>query len=222
MAAKARLAWLVAAAAAAGCAGATVERAVPEGRTLASLRRHAGRIRTKLSAAERRLRALSNDLVGPERTALGLADELRAAGIRITPGGASIIVMLAERVLFAPGKVGLGEAARSKLADVAKVLNERFPGRPVSVEGHSDSSPTEKTAKVFPTNWELSAARAVAVLRCLVEEGGLDPERVSVRAFADTRPAEKGDAPERRAANRRVEIVVLPALEIRKVSASFE
>ena len=76
-------------------------------------------------------------------------------------------------------------------------------------EGHTDDVPI-KTAK-FPSNWELGAARALVVLRTL-EEGGVTPAQLSAATYGENRPTAKNDSDEGRAANRRIEIVVVPDL----------
>ncbi|MFN8557067.1 MAG: OmpA family protein [Dehalococcoidia bacterium] len=88
-------------------------------------------------------------------------------------------------------------------------IAETLRARPnqIRVEGHTDNVPTNSPE--FNSNWELSAARATAVLRRLVEEGRLPAERISAVAYADTRPKADNATAQGRAANRRAEIVVL-------------
>ena len=77
----------------------------------------------------------------------------------------------------------------------------------VVVEGHTDSRPISTSR--YPSNWELSTARATSVLRYLVEARGLAGERVAAAGYADTHPVSEGDDAGSLARNRRVEIVVL-------------
>ena len=143
-------------------------------------------------------------------------------GVRVTPRGASISVALADRLLFNAGQVLLHDRAKAKLAKIGEVLRDRFPDRLISIEGHSDSTPPDKMAAYYPTNWELSAARAISVLRFLTDEVGMDSARICAAGFADCRPRAKEDSDEGRAANRRVEIVVQPPLGTTRVTAAFE
>ncbi|WP_156504054.1 OmpA family protein, partial [Oleiphilus sp. HI0066] len=76
----------------------------------------------------------------------------------------------------------------------------------ISIEGHTDDVPIK--TKEFPSNWDLSAKRALVVAHGLMESGDLDPRRVSVSGFADSRPLVANDSTEHRAKNRRVEIVL--------------
>jgi dienelactone hydrolase len=93
---------------------------------------------------------------------------------------------------------------RRVLAAIAPLLAaERGP---LQFEGHTDDSPVQKSA--FPSNWELSSARAAAVARYFIDEHDIDPRRVTTTGFADFRPVTESDAPAERARNRRVEIVV--------------
>jgi chemotaxis protein MotB len=80
-------------------------------------------------------------------------------------------------------------------------------GNPVRLEGHTDSNPI-KTAR-FRSNWELSAARAIAVMEILNERFDLPPERLSVAGYADTAPVASNDTEAGRARNRRVDIILL-------------
>jgi len=214
------LAAILAASLAGGCGG--MVQTAPESAELAALRRQAGDLRTDIASAERRLRALATDAVASETEARSLQKKLTSMGVTVSPRGASISVALADKLVFNAGQVLIHDRAREKLAVVGKIIKEQFPDRLISIEGHSDSQPPDKMAAYYPTNWELSTARALSVLRFLTEEVELDPERICAAGFADCRPVEEGDADEACAANRRVEIVVQPPLGTTRVTASFE
>lgn len=77
----------------------------------------------------------------------------------------------------------------------------------VRVEGHTDNIPTARGE--FPTNWELSTARATNVVRYLVDFGGIAPERLTAMGWGENKPVESNDTPEGRAHNRRAEVVIL-------------
>jgi len=77
----------------------------------------------------------------------------------------------------------------------------------VLIEGHTDNLPI-RTAQ-YPSNWELSAARAARVLRYLVQKGGISPHRLTAVGYADTRPLVPNTTPANRAQNRRVDIAIL-------------
>ncbi|RMG21527.1 MAG: endoflagellar motor protein [Deltaproteobacteria bacterium] len=119
-----------------------------------------------------------------------------------------MVVALATDVLFPSGSAKLSEEGKQAITEVAQLLKE-VKGKKFQIEGHTDNVPI-KTAK-FPSNWELAAARAITVLKTMVE-AGMEPERLSAASFADTRPAADNSTKEGRAQNRRIEIVVLPDL----------
>lgn len=107
-------------------------------------------------------------------------------------------------VLFPSGVAHLAGTARGVLDDVAGVLAQ-FPN-PIRVEGYTDNRPI-RTSK-FPSNWELSAARAGSVAR-LFREHGVDPARMGIFGWGDTHPVASNATPEGRNRNRRIAIVVL-------------
>ena len=116
-----------------------------------------------------------------------------------------VVVTLDETLLFPSGSARIDDAAAPALGAIAEVLADL--DNQILVEGHTDSVPTSGT--VWPTNWELSAARATAALRELNESYGLAGTRLSAVGHADTRPRATNDTAEGRAQNRRIEIVVL-------------
>ncbi len=116
-----------------------------------------------------------------------------------------VITLLSDGVLFKSGQAHLQPAAVPLLMRVASVLKP-LPNN-VLIEGHTDNKPIHTV--LFPSNWELSASRAAAVLRELVYSAGLTPSRFSAAGYADTRPVGPNDTPHERAQNRRVDIVIL-------------
>ncbi len=117
-----------------------------------------------------------------------------------TPGG--IRITMNEKVLFAPDSDVLSENSRQVLLALAPVLNTS--DALITVEGHTDNRPAEGVR--FPSNWELSTARAVSVVTFLAESGGIAPERLSAVGYGDTRPRAANDDEKNRQMNRRVEI----------------
>jgi chemotaxis protein MotB len=80
----------------------------------------------------------------------------------------------------------------------------------VLVEGHTDNLPID--TERFPSNWELSTARAVSVVRYLTEEVGINPVNLSAVGYGDTKPRVPNDTPENRRKNRRVKIILVPQI----------
>lgn len=126
-----------------------------------------------------------------------------AMHVELTERG--VTVRFADRVLFDLGRAELKPEARSALAQLAELLRE-IPNH-VRVEGHTDDLPIHNER--FPSNWELSTARATTVLRYLIEEHGLQPDALSAAGYGEYRPLEPNDTESNRARNRRVDIVLL-------------
>ena len=136
-----------------------------------------------------------------------LAEESgRASGLTVSPTEEGLVISLADTVFFAGGGTTLAAGAREALAEVAALLSD-VPNH-VRVEGHTDDEPIATPG--FPSNWHLSSARAVEVLREL-EKNGLRRDRLSVAGFADQRPLVSNRTLEGRRINRRVDLVVLRA-----------
>jgi chemotaxis protein MotB len=110
-------------------------------------------------------------------------------------------ITLRNRVTFNEGGVELAEYTKYVLSELANVLGLN-PGYNVVVEGHTDNLPISSIK--YPSNWELSAARASAVVRYLTVEGRLDPARISAAGYGEHRPVESNITEAGRAANRRV------------------
>jgi chemotaxis protein MotB len=95
--------------------------------------------------------------------------------------------------------------AAEKIERIAKVLSK--PGLEIRVEGHSDNQPIHNDQ--FRSNWELSAARAMAVLRLLVDDAGFDPKKLSASGYGEYRPVADNSTVAGRRMNRRVDLVVV-------------
>ena len=121
-----------------------------------------------------------------------------------------IVINLPNNVLFNSGSANLNAEGKKALAQIGDVLKQ-FSDRRFQIEGHSDNVPI-KSAR-FPSNWELSTARALAVVHLLTEMG-VTPENVSAAGFGEFRPRADNETEEGRQLNRRIEIVMLPNLDI--------
>jgi len=116
-----------------------------------------------------------------------------------------LVFVLGERITFNVGEAKLLEGFKPILRRVASAIASK-QGYQVVVSGHTDNTPiyTER----FPSNWELSAARAVSVARFLIANG-VDPHRVSIQGHSSYQPLFTNNSPERKQANRRVEIALV-------------
>lgn len=135
---------------------------------------------------------------------LGLGDKII---IQVEERG--IVVRFMDNVFFDSGSADIKPESFDILKSVAELLNrEEFAQRKIKVEGHTDSDPILRSAK-FPTNWELSSARATNVLRYFVEIEAMDGSRVSSSGYSYHREIVPNDTIENKAKNRRVDIVIL-------------
>ncbi|MBS7457247.1 flagellar motor protein MotD [Coralloluteibacterium stylophorae] len=146
------------------------------------------------------------------RIAMALEDaleDLAAANlVRLTHGDYWIEVSINSDILFASGSAALGENARRIIARLAPTLAE-VPNL-LRVEGHTDDRPIHTAA--FPSNWELSAARAASVVHVLAADG-VAPGRMAVVGQGEFHPSAANDTPEGRNANRRVALIILATPE---------
>src|SRR5262245_43533835 len=124
-------------------------------------------------------------------------------GLRYDERG--VVVSLPEGLYFRAGTANLRPESLEHMAEIAKAVGEQRGS--IVVEGHTDDLPVR--SPLFPSNWELSAARAACVVRYLIEQGGLDGARLSAVGLADTRPLVENSDEATREANRRVQIVVV-------------
>lgn len=127
--------------------------------------------------------------------------------VRVVRG--RMVVELAENILFDSGRADLKKEGQEALTQVGGVLSS-IENRDFQIAGHTDNIPI-KSAK-FPSNWELSTARAVVVTKFLAEKG-VDPARLSAAGYADTQPVASNADPDGRQQNRRIEIVLMPNLD---------
>ena len=169
--------------------------------------------RKELDAAGKQLEELKRAKAAAEQRAAtyqSLTKKLRAmtdAGqlkVKIREG--RMIIALPNDVLFDSGKAQLKKEGKDALAQLAGVLKS-FNDRKFQVAGHTDDDPI-KTAR-FPSNWELSTARAVDVTRFLIEQG-MDPKQLSAVGYGEFDPVMANDTEEHKAQNRRIEIALQP------------
>jgi chemotaxis protein MotB len=125
-----------------------------------------------------------------------------AVKVEVTDSG--IAIRISDRVSFDPGSDRLHADFSTILQEITRIAND-MPDREVRVEGHTDNVPI-RTAR-FPSNWELSAARAVAVLRYLYQNG-VAPSRLSAVGYGEFRPVASNATEAGRRENRRIEVYI--------------
>ncbi len=128
--------------------------------------------------------------------------------LRIKIVNNKMLVEMASAILFPSGKAKLSDEGKEALTEVASILGD-IPDRSFQVAGHTDNVPIRKR---FKSNWALSAARAVAVVQHLIDNGVAE-ENVSAAGYGETQPAAPNETEEGKAQNRRIEIVLQPNLD---------
>jgi len=130
--------------------------------------------------------------------------ELEGISSKMTDRG--LLLTFDDKYLFAPGSAYLDSTARKLLDKIGVLICKKFVLHDMIIEGHTDS--LSMSGAKYPSNWELSGARACAVVRYLISRFQFAPSLFSAIGYADTRPAEKAISP-KDPANRRVEILIL-------------
>ena len=142
-----------------------------------------------------------------------MRQEIRDGEIELKQMGGRLQVDLVNKILFAPGEATITERGQRVLKKVAAVL-VKVTDKKVQVSGHTDDSALgKKIIDRFPTNWELSVARATGVVRFLQEEGGVPGERLQAAGHSHYRPISSNATSKGRARNRRIEILLVPIVK---------
>jgi chemotaxis protein MotB len=159
-------------------------------------------LRRQKAAAEARLKLFDDFLAKFKKM-------IEAGKLDITVRHGHIVLALGTDILFDTGKTEIKPEGKTALGEVADALRG-VSGRKFQIAGHTDTLPIK--TKEFPSNWELSTARAVAVVKLLVEKG-VHAEVLSAAGYAGFDPAQSNANDKGRAKNRRIEIVIVPNVE---------
>lgn len=140
-----------------------------------------------------------------------LEDKLKDLEVQLqqTPKGLELTIL--DKVLFASGSDELTSKGQQILDQVAEIIKQHFPTKEIMVEGHTDNVPIKYSG--WKSNWELGAARALAVLHYLIDKHGFNPAKMSAVTYSFYRPVADNSTPEGRQQNRRSVIVILPQVE---------
>ena len=175
-----------------------------------------GALATSLDQARARLDELRRAQVAAESraalfrdVALRLKRMLDAGDLQIALRSGRMVLVLPNDVLFDSGKAELKQHGKETLAQVAEVLST-LDKRRFQVAGHTDDQPIRYSG--FPSNWELSSARALAVVNLLVKSG-MRPETLSAAGYGQFDPVQPNDSSENKAKNRRTEITLQPNID---------
>ncbi|MEM8774410.1 MAG: peptidoglycan -binding protein [Pseudomonadota bacterium] len=148
------------------------------------------------------LERFRSEFFGRLRDVIGTQEGVRIVGDRF---------VFSSEVLFSTGEISLAAAGQEELAKVAAILRNVEADIPddidwvIQVDGHTDDVPI-RGAGPFSDNWALSQARALSVVRYMIDQQGLSPERLSANGFGQYQPINRADTPEARAQNRRIEL----------------
>jgi chemotaxis protein MotB len=118
-----------------------------------------------------------------------------------------LLIRFNDQVLFDSGKADIKKEVEKILDDIGKILNQNQ--KLIRVEGHTDNVPIH--TQKYPSNWELSTARAVNVVKFFIERTGISPARLSAAGYSEYHPIASNDTSENRQKNRRVDVVILKA-----------
>ncbi|TXG98046.1 MAG: flagellar motor protein MotD [Nevskiaceae bacterium] len=186
---------------------------VIDGRIQSSIAQHDQNISgsTGYSKAKADLKLMAAEV---QKSLGGLIDK---GMIKIHANPLSLEIEIKTDILFASGQAGLSDTAAAPLMKLAEILG-RFPNA-MRIEGHTDNMPINTVA--FPSNWELSAARAASVVHLFMEQG-VDPKRMSVEGWGEYQPVGDNATAEGRNRNRRVVLVVLATDNVREFERSLD
>jgi chemotaxis protein MotB len=116
-----------------------------------------------------------------------------------------VVIRIPDEALFAPGRAEINEGFKETLDKTGMLLND-LPNQ-IQIEGHTDNVPI--STAVYPSNWELSTARATAIMRHFVERNAIVPERFAIAGYSEYHPIDTNETMDGRAKNRRIDILVI-------------
>jgi chemotaxis protein MotB len=147
-----------------------------------------------------------------------MKDEIAKGDIRLSQNGGRLQVDLVDKILFDSGEAVISKRGEGVLTRVGAVL-ATIDDKQIQVSGHTDRTPiSEKLTVQFPTNWELSSARAINVVRFLAEKASVPPERLVASGYGEYHPIASNKSAAGRARNRRIEILLTPSLDPKAIA----
>jgi chemotaxis protein MotB len=142
-----------------------------------------------------------------------LEKEISEGKVQLTEMKNRLTMTMVDKIIFPSGSVEISKEGKAVLDKVVSILKDVKDKR-IQVEGHTDNVQiVSDLKKRFPTNWELSTARATEVVRYLQETGGINPTLLSATGYGEYQPVAPNDTDEGKHKNRRIEIVLLPPLK---------
>ncbi|WPR70636.1 OmpA family protein [Flavobacterium sp. NG2] len=162
---------------------------------------------TRLQDALTRKDSVTLALVSSLKSSVGISDP----DIEINVEKGVVYISIADKLLFKSGSYDVTSQAKSVLAKVAKVVNDK-PDFECMVEGHTDNVPYLGNG-VLLDNWDLSVKRSTSIIRVLTNQLGVKPEQLVAAGRSSYVPLVSNDSAENRARNRRTRIIVLPKID---------
>ena len=170
-----------------------------------------GKLRDQIEVLENMNKEKEKALNELSRQADQIENQLRAeienGEITLKRYKTKTIINIDNSILFDSGQAMLKKKVRKSLVKIARAIN-KYPENNIQIEGHTDNVPihTER----FPSNWELSSSRALAVFRFFVDQTDMDPRKLSAVGYGEYHPLAPNDTKGNKRMNRRVDIVILP------------
>jgi chemotaxis protein MotB len=172
---------------------------------------------SELKAREKKIQELNNALVQMDETRRRikseLEDQIDAQQIKLEEMEGKLRLTFVDKILFDTGSVEISKEGQELMSKLAESLKKNKDQR-IIIEGHTDDRKIGlELRERYPTNWELSVARATSVLRYLEDKAGIDPERCVASGYSYYQPVASNDTEEGRSQNRRIEIILAPQRE---------
>jgi chemotaxis protein MotB len=186
------------------------------GQNLSTLKTQAGDMVQSISDKEKQISDLMKAQEAARKRAAMFKDLVNKFKQMIDSGKLQVeirkgrmIVKMSDKILFDPGKDKLKKEGEAAMEEVTKILTG-LPERVFQVAGHTDNVPIK--SQQFKSNWELSASRAVNVIKFMINKG-MDPKRISASGYGEFDPIGDNANDAGRAQNRRIEITLMPSIE---------
>lgn len=160
--------------------------------------------RNSLDAIQSELKEIAEARAHARRLRAALKDEIERGSVSIRTDGLKIVVHIMENASFESGLAEVRPQFMPVLTKIAMLIDNN--SGQVIISGHTDNIPIHNDE--FRSNWELSTSRAVSVTHVILQEAGIEPQRITVSGHADTKPLASNDTASGRAQNRRVDISI--------------
>jgi len=156
-----------------------------------------------------------------DKLARHMSAEVQKGELKVRQYQNMLSVDVAEQIFFDSGRAKIKSSGQTVLKKLGEALKE-YDNKVIRVVGHTDNVPVSKSLQTtFPTNWELSVARATNVVRAL-QDAGVPPERLVASGRSEYEPIAPNDTPESKQQNRRIEIMLIDASLVEELTKQKE